>query len=156
MLRYLKLCLFSFLLLILLSACAATRSNYVPPTVGLKSFRLIPSDSFVPKFEIGLNVLNPNRDSLNLEGIFYTINVENHRILAGVANDLPEIEGYGEADITLEATVDVISGAKLLQTLLISPQSSFDYSFKAKLDLGTFHPPITITEKGHFSPGSQE
>lgn len=134
-----------------LTGCARFTPNYEQPTVGLKTFRLIPTAGIVPTFEIGLHIINPNRDSLAVKGLFYTVAIEGHKVLAGVANDLPEIKGYGEEDITIEATVDLLSGAKLIRSLLIQPSTKFQYTFNAKLDMGTFLPTMNIVEKGQFS-----
>jgi len=137
--------------IVCLSSCAKFTSNYEEPTVGLKTFRLIPSDGLVPTFEIGLHIINPNRDALSIEGLYYTVNIEGHKVLAGVASDLPRIAGYGEDDITINATVDLLSGAKLIRALLIQPTSSLDYTFNAKLDMGSFMPTMNIKEKGQIS-----
>lgn len=134
-----------------LTGCARFTPNYEEPTVGLKTFRLIPTGGLVPTFEIGLHIINPNRDSLAVKGLFYTVAIEGHTVLAGVANDLPEIKGYGEEDITIEATVDLLSGAKLIRSLLIQPTTKFQYTFNAKLDMGTFLPTMNIVEKGQIS-----
>lgn len=141
----------AILLLFALSGCAGMQTGYDPPSVSLTSFRFIPGDSIVPKFEVGLRIINPNRDTLELEGLFYSITIENNKIISGVANDLPIIEGYGEEDVLLEAMVDVVGGAKLLQSLVHSQKSSIDYGFNAKLDLGSSQPPLRISEKGEFS-----
>ena len=42
--------------------------GYEEPTVTISSFRALPSDGMVPKFEIGLNILNPNASSFRLDG----------------------------------------------------------------------------------------
>jgi LEA14-like dessication related protein len=141
----------AILSLFILSGCAGMQSGYDPPSVSLTSFRFIPGDSIVPRFEVGLRILNPNRDALELEGLFYNITIENNKIISGVANDLPTIEGYGAEDILLEAVVDVLGGAKLLQSLLHSQTGSIDYGFNAKLDLGSLQPPLRISENGEFS-----
>lgn len=148
--RFIQFTIAIFLVL-LLSGCAGMQSQYDPPSVSLTSFRFIPGDSIVPKFEVGLRIINPNRDALELEGLFYNITIENNKIISGVANDLPIIEGYGDEDVLLEAMVDVVGGAKLLQSLVNSQKSSIDYGFNAKLDLGSFQPPLRISEKGEFS-----
>ncbi|WP_458775354.1 LEA/WHy family protein [Desulforhopalus sp. 52FAK] len=140
-----------FIGVLCLGGCAKFTSNYEEPTVGLKTFRLLPSDGIVPTFEIGLHIINPNRDPLNIDGLYYTVNIEGHKVLAGVASDLPEIKGYGEGDITIQATVDLLSGAKLIRSLLMQPTSSLEYTFNAKLDMGPFTPTMNIVEKGQIS-----
>ena len=139
-------------LLFLLSGCAGVSTHYDPPTIGINSFKLLQSETISPRFEIGLQLVNPNSEPLTLSGIAYTVAFEDHRILMGVANNLPTIEPYGEGNITLEATADLLSGAKLLSSLLNSPRSSVKYTFTAKLDVGKLGPPIQIIEEGTFSP----
>ncbi|MFW2365626.1 MAG: LEA type 2 family protein [Desulforhopalus sp.] len=143
---------FLLILLFLLSGCAGVSSNYDPPVIGINSFRLLPSETITPQFEIGLHLVNPNSESLHLSGIAYSVSLEDHKILLGVANDLPTIEPYGEGNITLVATADLLSGAKLLTSLLNNPRSSVSYTFSAKLDVGRFGPPIHIIEEGLFAP----
>ena len=142
------------LMMLILSGCARFSSHYEELTVGLKTFRLIPTKAIIPTFEIGLHIINPNREPLDISGVYYTVAIEGHKVLAGVASDLPEIKGYGEGDITIEATVDLLSGAKLIRSLLVQPTSTFQYTFNAKLDLGPFIPTMNIEEKGQFSADS--
>ncbi|TKB11717.1 LEA type 2 family protein [Desulforhopalus sp. IMCC35007] len=101
------ICLFLFI-----SSCASFVPYKEKPTVGLKTFQLMPGDGLIPKFAIGLHIINPNRESLKIEGLYYTVSIEGHKVLAGVANDLPKIRGYGEGDISIEATVDLLGGAR--------------------------------------------
>lgn len=136
------------------SGCARFTPGYDEPSVGLKTFRLLPAEGLIPTFEIGLHIINPNSEPLRIKGIYYTIAVEGHRVLAGVADDLPEIKGYGEADITIEATVDLLSGVRLLRSLLIEPATTFAYTFNAKLDMGPFLPTMNIVEKGQLATDS--
>lgn len=143
---------FCVLFLFFLSGCAGMQTAYDSPTVSLTSFRFIPGESIVPQFEIGLRIINPNRDALKLDGLFYNITIDDNKILSGVANELPIVQGYGEEDILLEASVDVLGGAKLLQSLINGPKDSFQYGFNAKLDLGSLKPPLRISEQGEFSP----
>ena len=148
----LQICVFSIICSVFFqSACARFTPSYEEPTVGLKTFRLLPAEGLVPTFEIGLHIINPNREALAIKGLYYTVAIEEHRVLAGVANDLPEIKGYAEADITLEATVDLLSGAKLIRSLLLEPATTFEYTFNAKLDMGSFVPTMNIVEKGQLA-----
>ena len=138
--------------LMFFSGCAGMQSSsFEQPVVSLSSFRMLPQASGSPIFEIGLSILNPNRDSLSFEGIFYTISIEGYEVIAGVSNDLPRVEPYGKADILLEAGVDVITSVKLLSSIIQQPRDRLTYSFRAKLDPGGFHPRITLEEEGEFS-----
>ena len=146
MVSIIGLCIFS-----LLSGCAGiTNSHFEQPVVSLSSFRMVPQQTVSPKFEIGLHIINPNREALSFEGIFYTVTIEGYDVLAGVSNDLPTVDPYGEADITIDASVDLVKSIRLISSLMQQPRDRFKYSFKAKLDPGGLNPRITIQEDGEF------
>ncbi len=134
------------------SGCAGiTDPRFESPVVSLSSFRMLPQTESGPKFEIDLHIINPNRTALDFEGIYYTVTIEGYDVLAGVSNNLPIVEPYGEADILLEASVDLVRSIRLISSLLQQPRNSFKYSFSAKLDPGGLNPIITIRENGEFS-----
>lgn len=150
--RGLFLCLAGLWMISFVSGCAGiSNPDFESPVVSLQSFRVIPGQSITPKFEITLHVLNPNRDPLDFEGIFYIVDIEGYEVLAGVSNTLPTIEPYGEADIVLEAGVDLIKSIKLISSLMQQPRDQFTYGFKAKLDPGGMTREIRIQEEGEFN-----
>jgi len=134
-----------------MSACVGMSPGFETPTVTVNSFRTVPSETGMPKFEIGLHVINPNSDSLKLKGVAYTVSVEGRELIKGVGNDLPVIEGYGEGDFTVTAAASLFEGAMLLKDLMSGPMDSLGYEFEAKLDVGTFIPAIRIKDEGEFS-----
>ncbi|WP_020675129.1 LEA type 2 family protein [Geopsychrobacter electrodiphilus] len=138
------------ILLFLATGCAALTPGLESPQVSLTSFRLLPSQSMAPRFEIGLHVINPNLIPLPLKGVVYQISIEGHKLLTGVTNDLPTIQGYGEGDILLQATTDLLNGLRLLSTLMSEPRDRLHYEFEAKLDLGQLLPSMHIREKGEI------
>lgn len=136
----------------LLIGCAELNTQQEDsPVVSLTSFKMLPHEGITPRFEIGLNIVNPSRQALSLKGIYYTVDIEGHRVLAGVTNSLPVVESYSEANIVLEAGVDLLSGINLFRSLFNQPKDTFHYSFNAKLDPGGFTPNIYIQEKGEIS-----
>lgn len=136
---------------LILQACAGMRSDYDPPTVTVKSFRALPSQGAMPEFEIVLNVTNPNRDALELEGITYTVRLNGRDLVKGVGNDLPVIDGYGSGDFTLSASASMYSGIRFFSDLMKSNSESIRYEVEAKLDVGRFRPAIRIKDSGDFS-----
>jgi len=84
---------------VLLSACATMSPDYEEPTVTLSSFKAIPSEGMVPSFEIGLRIINPNSQALNLDGIVYTVSLQGYELVKGVGKDFPMIEGYSEGEV---------------------------------------------------------
>ena len=150
MLRFAKIvcCL---ILIIAVFGCAGINNGFETPTVGVSSFQVLHSEGAIPRFEISLHIINPNRTELKLEGLVYSVTLEGHKVITGVSNDLPIIEAYGEGEVTLIASADLLNSIRLVAALLNSQQEKFDYKLEAKLDIGRFHPRIYVVEKGEIS-----
>jgi hypothetical protein len=131
--------------------CAGLEPGFETPTVGVNSFRLLPSEGVVPRFEIGLHIVNPNRTALNLEGIVYSVTLNGHKILMGASSELPVIGAYSEGEVTLTATANLLSGISLLGSLMQQGQDTFTYELDARLDIGSLRPRIHVQEKGKIS-----
>lgn len=140
---------------LLLAGCGGWRPGYETPTVTVNSFRSLPSQGGIPEFEIGLHVINPNREPLELVGASYTISIEGRELIKGVASDLPVIESYGEGDFTLTATANLLAGARLFTDLLRSEKDSFRYQLEAKLDVGGLRPAIRVQDTGEIALSSR-
>lgn len=146
---------FIVVLILLLTACASLAPSYEQPQVSITSFTLAPeSTGLAPQFNIGLRVVNPNRNALPLVGMSYSVEIEGNRILTGAEPSLPRIAGYGTADIVIKASPDLFGSARLLNQLLTGQRDQLTYLFKAKLDVGTLMPYINIEEKGSFGLGT--
>jgi hypothetical protein len=142
---------FALALSALLSACATLSPDYEEPTVTLSSFRALPSEGMVPAFEIGLRIINPNSQALNLEGIVYTISLDGYELVKGVGKDFPVIEGYSEGNVKLTASANLLAGMRFVSSVMKSQDGAFEYEFKAKLDLGGLYPSIRIKETGNIN-----
>ena len=138
-------------LIIMLSACATLNPDYEEPTVTLSSFKALPSEGMIPAFEIGLRIINPNSQALNLDGIVYTISLEGYELVKGVGKDFPVIEGYSEGAVKLTAAANLLAGVRFVTNMMQSQHESFEYEFKAKLDLGGLYPSIRIKETGNIN-----
>jgi LEA14-like dessication related protein len=143
------------LILLVSSGCATLGPDYETPAVNVSSIRALPSESIVPRFEIGLHIVNPNRSPLALQGIAYTLKLEGHKLLTGVANDLPTIEGYGEGEVTLVASTNLLGGIRFFTELMKSNPDTITYDLEAKLDPGGIQPVINVVESGEFSLSDQ-
>jgi len=134
-----------------LGACTGLRPGFETPTVTVSSFRPLPGDGAVPRFEIGLHIVNPNREPLELHGLAYTVSLEDRELVKGVENELPVIEGYGEGDVTLVAAPNLLGGIRLITDLMASPRDRFSYALEAKLDVGRFAPAIRVRDDGEIA-----
>ena len=84
--------LFLLLAASLLAACAGQIRDYETPKVNITSLKSLPNEGSGPRFEIGLNIINPNATPLALRGLSYTLELEGHEVLTGVSNQLPVVE----------------------------------------------------------------
>jgi LEA14-like dessication related protein len=151
MMRSVNRFIFFILVWSLLSACATLSPNYQTPQVSITSLTLAPeSTPSAPMFRIGLRVVNPNRTALSLNGMSYSVELDEHRVLTGATNDLPHIAAYDSADFTIDASPDLFGSMRLLSDLLSGQSSQMEYLFKAQLDVGRLLPLVTIEERGTF------
>jgi LEA14-like dessication related protein len=144
-----------FIAWFLLAGCATLSPDFEQPSVSVSSFRMLPSNNIVPKFEIGLHVINPNRVPLKLFGMSYEVELEGHRVLTGVANELPQISAYGEGDVLLQAAPDLFSSISLFTDLMNQPREKFNFKFAARLDVGKFLPKIRVEKTGQIGLPAQ-
>jgi LEA14-like dessication related protein len=106
---------------------------------------------FAPEFDVVLHVTNPNRKALDIAGLSYTIHLQGNKLIEGVANELPVVAAYGEADISLHATANLMSGLNLLGDLLNQPSDQVEFELNAEIDLGTLYPMIRVQRSGVIS-----
>lgn len=142
--------LFLLFLALALPGCATMSPDYEEPSVAMTSFRALPSDGMVPTFEVGLRIINPNPQDLALVGIVYSIELDGHEVVKGVGKDFPVIEGYTQEDVTITASVQLLSGLRLFTEMMGQQKSELEFAFNAKLDLGGLAPSIRVSEKGRL------
>lgn len=147
--------LIAWLAVLAVAGCATLHPDFETPTVTVNNIRLLSSGNIVPQFEVGLHIVNPNRSALRLQGIAYSLSLDGFKILTGVANDLPTVEAYGQADITMVATTNLISSIRLLSDLVKQRRDAITYDLDAKLDFGTILPALHINESGEIDLAGQ-
>jgi LEA14-like dessication related protein len=136
---------------VLLAGCVTLPFDFKEPGVSLVSITPQIRNLFAPEFDVVLHVTNPNRKALDIAGLSYTVHLQGNKLIEGVANELPVIAAYGEADISLRATADLMGGISLLGDFLNQPGAQFDYEFNADIDLGTLYPMVRVQRSGVIS-----
>lgn len=140
------------MMFVLLQGCASLKPmDFEDPSVTVNSVRIVPSEGIAPKFEISLHIINPNSIALPLRGVAYSVAIDGRKILNGVSNDMPVIAAYGDGDITLSASANILNSVRLIASLVQQNRDTVEYELNAKLDLGTFTPNIHIKDVGEIS-----
>lgn len=138
------------IVLLALQGCSLMQT-LEPPTVAITGLRTVPSGRALPDFEIDLRVVNPNRQSLPIQGISYAISLAGNEIITGVGNDFPTVEAYGQEDLTITASANLLAGIRLVTDLLRAGSDSVDYDIEARLDLGGLRPTLRVSDQGTLS-----
>lgn len=136
---------------IVLCACSTLSPEFDPPKVTVENVRSLPSEGIGPRFEILLRVANPNKQSLDIAGISYTIDLLDTEVISGVTNEVPEIAGYTEEVVTLQASVNTFAILRLLAGLGKAQTDALEYRFAAKIDFHGFIPTQRVEETGSLS-----
>ena len=143
--------LLSTILLALLAGCASIVPDIDPPKITLESFNSLQGEGGAPRFEIKLRIANPNKQSLDIAGISYSVEILDKELISGVTNEVPLIEGYTEEVVTLEAGLQLFQLLRLLTGLGQKPTDNLDYRFSAKVDFNGFVPTQRIEETGSIT-----
>jgi LEA14-like dessication related protein len=141
----------TFLALGLLAGCASLTPQLDPPKVSLVSFKSLPSDTGAPRFEIKLRVINPNKQTLDIAGISYSVELLDKELITGVAKDVAPIAGYSEGVVTLESGLQLLELMRLMASIGSVGSEALDYRLTAKIDFNGFMPTQHIEEKGEIS-----
>lgn len=136
--------------LLALQGCSLMQT-WEPPGVTITGLRTVPSGRALPDFEIDLRVVNPNRQSLPIQGISYAISLAGNEIITGVGNDFPTVEAYGQENLTITASANLLAGIRLVTDLLRAGSDSVDYDIEARLDLGGLRPTLRVSDQGTLS-----
>lgn len=153
----------AIILVIMLSACQTMAPDFDKPEIQVTSIKLIAPENndnalnINMKFDIGLYVTNPNSQALNIQGMTYDIRLgdsaNSYKVISGISNNIPEIEGYGDASFSTTATLNLFSGIKFFADFLQQKSlETLPYSIKAKLDTGIpLIGKVTVTEDGEVN-----
>jgi LEA14-like dessication related protein len=138
-------------LLWLLAGCSALNRQKPELNVTVNSFSMEPGNGMVPRFRIGLHLVNTSPVDVNIKGVVYKIYLDGRKVLTGAANDLPEVPAYGEADITVTGTPDIFETLGFFKDMMSKRNGTIDYVVDVSVDAGSFIPMIHTKKEGKLS-----
>lgn len=148
------LMLLSLLCLFIVSGCATLSPSFEEPQVEVLSIKRMPSEGMEQRFMIGLKVTNPNSSALNIQGMSYSLSIEDYTVASGVSSDVPRVAPYEEARFELPVSTSLLNSIRLLKHLMELNKSSLTYRLEAKLDLGIpLMPKTSVVEEGSVQLG---
>ena len=144
--------LISFLtILFLLTGCSGLNRKNPELSVGINSFKMLPSQGVVPQFEIGLHIVNTGSVDVDIQGIVYKIYLQGRKIVTGAAHDIPKIAAYSEADVKVTGTPDIFETIGFFKDLMTEQKKDIEYVVDVAIDAGSFLPMIHTKKEGTLS-----
>lgn len=145
-------CLGLCLAMLMLSSCASLTPEFDPPKVSVDGIESLPGTEGIPRFLIKLRVANPNKQTLDIAGIAYSISILDKELISGVSNKIPVIDPYSEGVVELEASLQLFQIIRLITGLAQNQNlERLEYSFDAKIDFNGFIPTQRVKETGEIN-----
>ncbi|QDO99940.1 LEA type 2 family protein [Thalassotalea sp. PS06] len=137
---------------VLLSGCAGLGFNVEEPEIDVVGVRMLPVKGLSPKFEITLEVFNPNDFELNFSKVSYEFVVNGASLFTGNRYQVPPLEPFSTQTITLKGKASLLNSLKVLKQFADQPNKAVDYEFNARLEFANLLPDIPINKTGTFDP----
>ncbi|WP_353661595.1 LEA type 2 family protein [Hydrogenimonas sp. SS33] len=134
--------------LLMLTGCSGLQPKKPELSVGINTFKMVPGDGLVPKFEIGLHVVNTSPVDVHIKGVVYKVYLEGRKVLVGAANHLPEIPAYSERELTVTGSPDLFETLGFFKDLMGGRKEAIRYVVDVVIDTGSFLPMIHTKKEG--------
>jgi LEA14-like dessication related protein len=120
-------------LLLLLAACGTAEP--VAPQVRVVDLRLVESSVFEQRFEIDLQIGNPNDFALPLDGLTFDLEVNGAAFARGFSNQRVTIPRLGEGRVSVSASTTLVDMVR--QMLLLAERGDLTYRLSGQAFLNS-------------------
>ncbi len=136
-----KLIIFVFALLLV--GCAGLEKHIQTPTVQYAGNNIKSVSLYDASIDFLIHVDNPNPISLPIQGLNYTVDINNKKMLSGSAQPGTQIPAKSGIDINLPVVIRYEEFLDGLQQLM--HEDSFAYAIKGEINLGFFKVPYSAS-----------
>jgi LEA14-like dessication related protein len=128
---------FTLALSVSLGACSLVTPKYNRPNVTVSSIQMRSGNLLQQSFAVKLNIQNPNDRDLPVRGVHAELNVGGEQIASGVSDRAIVIPAFGEAEIDVTVTANMLLALAKLTNKLNQQADSIDYDLTgaASIDL---------------------
>ena len=120
---------------VFLGACATLSPYKESPRVSLVSIQPQEMKLLEQRFALQLRILNPNDVAIPVEGLSYSIEINEREFAYGVSRQAVAIPAFGEALLDVEIVSNLLNVMQQLQALSGESRNSLDYRLKGKISL---------------------
>ena len=137
---------------LLLSGCALMQPRLEAPYINLVDFKVAELGMFQQRYLITLNVQNPNNVSIPVQGMTYALRIAGDDFARGVSPKAFTLPAYGETEVQVELSTNLLSTLQRLQKLMEMDQPSVAYELTGKLDVGAtlFNGTVPFSNQGEL------
>ena len=111
------------------AACTTvSEEEILPPKISLSDIRMIKSTGFEQQVELDLRLGNPNNFDIALEGLTFTLEVNESHFADGQSGAEVTLPRLGDARVPVTATTTILDVVR--QVLLLGRAKALDYRIK--------------------------
>jgi LEA14-like dessication related protein len=128
---------FTLALSVWLGACSLVTPKYNRPNVTVSSIQMRSGNLLQQNFAVKLTIQNPNDRDLPVRGVHAELNVGGEQIASGISDRAIVIPAFGEAEIDVIVTANMLLALAKLTNKLNQQADSIDYDLTgaASIDL---------------------
>ena len=132
----------------LLTSCAILERALEPPKLSLANIEILEASGFSIRMALYINVQNPNPVPLPINGLSYSLALNDIEFLSGVASDLEGVAAFSETQVRLEAGTNLLGLMGLASEILSGKTEQYEYRLDAKIGLSGFARSMEVSETG--------
>jgi LEA14-like dessication related protein len=139
------------LLTALLAGCAGPGAYREPPRVSLVSIQPSELGVFEQRYGLQLRILNPNDTALPVEGMHYSLQINDREFAYGVSRQPVSIPAYGEALLDVDVVSNLLGVLQQLQEANTGKRESLKYRLSGSLSLKNHRGKLPFDYQGELS-----
>jgi LEA14-like dessication related protein len=157
--RHPSLPVFCLTFILVVSGCSALQPTIDPPQLNLIDVRFLGAQLLEQRYQLTFRVLNPNDMDIPIQGMYFELELEDRPFASGVSNTPVTIPAYGETEVSVTVSANMLKTVTQLAVLLKKgqPQSvSYRLSGHLKVDVPAVGKiPISTDGTLRLSPASE-
>ncbi len=129
--------------------CASLQSQQKPPKVDLTSLYLLPAQGLSQRFNIGIKILNVDRQPLDIQGLHVQLELDGLTLMEGAAPLALSVEGYNEATANVVVSSNLLSSLRFVNKWLKEPgNTQLHYGMTVNLDVKGRFSDLVVKQSG--------
>ncbi|HEX5515686.1 MAG TPA: LEA type 2 family protein [Gammaproteobacteria bacterium] len=138
-------------LILLLTGCATLQPQLEKPQISLVGIDIRELGLLRQRYVLTLSVQNPNAIAIPVRGMSYALRIAGEEFANGVSPKAFTVPSYGETDVEVEMTTNLLSTLSKVQDLLTGKRDMVDYQLSGKLEVDMpFARAIPFSNRGEF------